>query len=192
MTRGNKHTIVALVEDHPGVLNRIVSKVRQRNFNIESLAVGHSETPGLSRMTFVVDASTTDVEQVVKQVDKLIEVVRIRDISDDDHLSRELAMIKVATTPATRSEIMQIVDVFRANIVDVNHDSLIVEATGDEDKIDSLLLVLQQFGIKELARTGCISMVRGHHGVTISEGEEEELEMPHYRGGRAPISTTSF
>ncbi|MBI4498031.1 MAG: acetolactate synthase small subunit [Chloroflexi bacterium] len=192
MTRKNKHTIVALVEDRPGVLNRIVSKVRQRNFNIESLAVGHSETPGLSRMTFVVDASTTDVEQVVKQVDKLIEVVRIRDISEEDHLSRELAMIKVATTPATRGEIIQIVDVFRAAIVDVSSDSLIVEVTGEEDKVDSLIRILEPYGIRELARTGRISMVRGHHGVTISEQDEEELEMPHYRGTRAPISTTSY
>src|SRR5687767_15424623 len=107
------HTVVALVEDRPGVLNRVASKVRQRSFNIESLAVGHSEVPGLSRMTFVVDGSAVDVEQVVKQVDKLIEVVRIRDISDDDHLARELALIKVTTTPSTRTEVMQIVDIFR-------------------------------------------------------------------------------
>ena len=120
------HTIVALVEDRPGVLNRVASKWRQRGFNIESLAVGHSEIPGLSRMTFVVDAATTDVEQVVKQVDKLIDVVHIEDITGHEVVTRELAMIKVRSTAATRSEILQIVDIFRASIVDVTSDSLIV------------------------------------------------------------------
>ncbi len=192
MTRKNQHTIVALVENNPGVLNRIVSKVRQRSFNIESLTVGHSETPGLSRMTFTVDAATNDVEQVVKQVDKIIEVVRIRDISDDEHLSRELALIKVATTQATRTEIMQLVDIFRANIIDVSGDALIVEVTGDEEKVDSLIEVLRPYGLKELTRTGSVAMVRGTQGITISELVEEELELPHYRGNRAAITTTSY
>src|SRR3990172_169533 len=156
------HTIVALVEDRPGVLNRIASKWRQRGFNIESLAVGHSEVPGLSRMTFVVDAATTDVEQVVKQVDKLVDVVHIEDITEDDVVSRELALIKVHSTPQTRSEILQIVDIFRATIVDVTSESLIVEVTGDEDKLDSLLKLLAEYGIIELCRTGRIAMSRGN------------------------------
>src|SRR3990170_6443941 len=113
-----RHTIIALVEDRPGVLHRIASKWRQRGFNIESLAVGHSEKPGLSRMTFVVDAST-DAEQVVKQVDKLVDVVDIRDISDEDIVSRELAIIKVRADRDNRGHILDIVDIFRAEIVDV-------------------------------------------------------------------------
>jgi acetolactate synthase-1/3 small subunit len=116
---------VALVED-PGVLNRIVSKWRQRGFNIESLAVGHSELSGLSRMTFVVDTANTDVTQVIKQVDKLIDVIHISDITDQDMIYRELALIKVPATPQNRSEIIQIVDIFRANIVDVDRIRFIV------------------------------------------------------------------
>ena len=179
-----KHTIVALVEDKPGVLNRIASKWRQRGFNIESLAVGHSEIPGLSRMTFVVDAATTDVDQVVKQVDKLIDVIRIEDITDENMVSRELALIKVRANAQSRSEIIQMVDIFRANIVDVGPDSLIIEVTGDEDKVDSLLQLLDGFGILELSRTGRVAMARGKEGVTLAE-EEHPLRLPHLPGGRA-------
>ncbi len=156
-----KHTIVALVEDKPGVLNRMASLFRRRSFNIESIAVGHSETPHLSRMTIVVDGTTTSVEQVRKQLDKVIDVVRVSDITEDNIITRELALIKVKATSATRSEIMQIVDIFRANIVDVSPDSLTVEATGDEEKIDSLYNLLRGFGIRELTRTGRIAMTRG-------------------------------
>jgi acetolactate synthase-1/3 small subunit len=156
-----KHTLVALVEDRPGVLNRVSSLFRRRSFNIESIAVGHSEQAGLSRMTIVVDGATTAVEQVRKQLDKLIEVVKVVDISDEPIVARELALIKVRATSATRSEIIQIVDIFRANIVDVSANSLIVEVTGDEDKIDSLYNLLKRFGVKELARTGRIALPRG-------------------------------
>jgi len=131
-----KHTIIALVEDRPGVLNRIASKWRQRGFNIESLAVGHSEMPGLSRMTFVVDANT-DAEQVVKHLDKLVDIVDIRDVSDEDMVAREMALIKVRCDAGNRAHIIEIVDIFRANIVDVSPDSVIVEVTGDEGKIDA-------------------------------------------------------
>jgi acetolactate synthase-1/3 small subunit len=159
-----KHTIVALVEDKPGVLNRMASLFRRRGFNIESIAVGHSETPHLSRMTIVVDGATTRVEQVRKQLDKVIDVVRVSDITGDNIIARELALIKVKATSATRSEIMQIVDIFRASIVDVSSDSVTVEATGDEEKINSLYNLLRGFGIKELARTGRIAMTRGALG----------------------------
>ena len=182
--RHEHHTIVALVEDKPGVLNRVASKWRQRGFNIESLAVGHSEIPGLSRMTFVVDAATTDVEQVVKQVDKLIDVVHIQDITDEEMVTRELAMIKVRSTPATRSEILQIVDIFRANIVDVTKDTLIVEVTGDDAKLDSLLQLLEEFGIIELCRTGRVAMPRGLS--RVAPEDEPHLVLPHLAGGRAP------
>ena len=159
-----KHTLVALVEDKPGVLNRMASMFRRRGFNIESIAVGHSELPHLSRVTIVVDGTTTMVEQVRKQLDKVIDVVKVSDISGDEIIARELALIKVKATSSTRSEIMQIVDIFRANIVDVASDSVTVEVTGDEEKIDSLFSLLRGFGIKEIVRTGRIAMVRGGSG----------------------------
>ncbi len=155
-----KHTLVALVEDRPGVLNRVASLIRRRSFNIDSIAVGHSEIPGLSRMTIVVDGATTAVEQVRKQLDKLIEVVKITELAEGRIIARELALIKVHSTSATRSEIIQIVDIFRAKIVDVAGDSVTIEATGDEEKIDSLYSLLRKFGIKELARTGRIALSR--------------------------------
>ena len=156
-----KHTLIALVTDKPGVLNRMVSLFRRRGFNIESLAVGHCELPNLSRMTIVVSGAAVTVEQVRKQLDKLVDVVKVSDISEEEKLARELALIKVKATSATRSEIIQVVDVFRANIVDVAPDSLTVEVTGDEEKIGSLVNLLRSFGIKEMAKTGRIAMTRG-------------------------------
>jgi acetolactate synthase-1/3 small subunit len=156
-----KHTLVALVEDKPGVLNRIASLFRRRSFNIQSLAVGGSEQPGLSRMTIVAVGDSAQVEQVRKQLDKLINVVRVSDITEEDMVTRELALIKVKATASTRSEIMQIVDIFRANIVDVAPGSLTVEVTGDEDKLDSLIRLLRDFGVKEVSRTGKIALTRG-------------------------------
>jgi len=159
-----KHTLVALVSDRPGVLNRVASLFRRRGFNIDSIAVGHSETAGISRMTLVVDGSNTSVEQVRKQLDKVADTVKVSDITGDDTVARELSLIKVRTTASTRSEIIEIVNIFRANIVDVASDSLTIEVTGDEDKIDSLLSLLRGFGIKEMARTGRIAMTRGERG----------------------------
>lgn len=159
-----KHTIIALVEDKPGVLNRMASLFRRRGFNIESIAVGHSEVPHLSRMTLVVDGATTMVEQVRKQLDKVVDVVKVSDITGGDMIARELALIKVKATSSTRSEIIEIVDIFRANIVDVASDSVTIEVTGDEDKINSLLKLLRGFGIKEISRTGRIALARGTSG----------------------------
>ncbi|MFW6150129.1 MAG: acetolactate synthase small subunit [Chloroflexota bacterium] len=156
-----EHIITALVEDKPGVLTRVASLFRRRAFNIQSLAVGHSERQGLSRMTVVVDGNDTQVEQVRKQLDKLINVIRVSDISDRAMVARELALVKVKATSSTRSEIMQIVDIFRATIVDVSADSLTVEATGDEEKLDSLFDLLRGFGIREISRTGRIALTRG-------------------------------
>jgi acetolactate synthase-1/3 small subunit len=156
-----KHTLVALVEDKPGVLNRMASLFRRRDFNIESIAVGHSEVPHLSRMTIVVNGTTAMVEQVRKQVDKLVDVVKVSDITGSDKVARELALIKVKANSATRTEIIEIADIFRANIVDVASDSVTVEVTGDEDKINSLYNLLSGFGIKEMAKTGRIAMTRG-------------------------------
>jgi acetolactate synthase-1/3 small subunit len=166
-----KHTLVALVEDKPGVLNRMASLFRKRGFNIESVTVGHSETPSLSRVTLVVNGSATTVEQVRKQLDKVIDIVKVSDVTDSSLITRELTLVKVKTTPATRSSIMQIVDIFRANIVDVSFDSVTIEATGDEDKISSLFNLLRGFGIKELTRTGRIALVRGDSSPLLIEKE---------------------
>ncbi len=164
-----KHTLVAIVEDKPGVLNRMASLFRRRGFNIESIAVGHSEVPHLSRMTIIVNGSNAMVEQVRKQLDKLIDVVRVSDITGDNITVRELALIKVKANSATRSEIIEITDIFRANIVDVASDSLTIEITGDEDKIDSMLKLLRGFGVREIARTGRVAMVRGNLGAVPAE-----------------------
>jgi len=170
-----KHTLVALVEDKPGVLNAISSLFRRRGFNIDSIAVGHSEQPNLSRVTIVVNGSPAVMEQARKQLNKIIEVIKTFDIKPDESVARELSLIKVKATPETRSEIMQIVSVFRANIIDVAHDSLTVEVTGDENKVDSLFHLLQSFGIKEMARTGRIAMTRGTME-PLPEGREAHNE----------------
>lgn len=166
-----KHTIVALVADRPGVLNRMASLFRRRGFNIDSIAVGHSETPNLSRMTIVAEGTNTQVEQIRKQVEKIIEVIRVQDITNQDIVTRELALIKVKSEPENRSEIMQIVDIFRAKIIDVSAGSLIVEATGDEEKVDSLYNLLKPFGIQEMTRTGRIAMPRGSQKTNMGKNK---------------------
>ncbi len=160
-----RHTLVALMEDKPGVLNRISSLFRRRNFNIESLTVGHSETPGISRMTVVAEGDRTAIEQVEKQLYKLINVTKVTDVTDGPTVIRELALIKVTASGATRSEITSLVDIFRAKTVDVAPDSLMIEITGTEDKVDSLAGLLRPFGIREMVRTGRIAMVRGNNRV---------------------------
>ncbi|MCK5213114.1 MAG: acetolactate synthase small subunit [Dehalococcoidia bacterium] len=159
----NRHTLLALVQDEPGVLTRVAGLFRRRGFNIESLSVGHCEQQGLSRMTIVVVGDDAEVEQVTKQLDKLIDVVSVTDITRDELVARELALMKVSAGPNDRSEIMQIVDIFRAKIVDVATESLTVEVTGSEDKINSLLRLLNGFGIMEMARTGRTALVRGNN-----------------------------
>ncbi len=159
-----RHTLVALVRDKPGVLNRVVSLFRRRGFNIASIAVGNSEEPGVARVTIGVIGSDAEVEQVRKQWEKVVDVVKVVDITAEPSVARELALIKVKATSANRSEIIQIVDIFRANIIDVAADSLIIEVTGDEDKLDSLCNLLKGFGIKEIARTGRLALTRGTSG----------------------------
>jgi acetolactate synthase I/III small subunit len=157
----SRRTLVALMEDKPGVLSHVANLFRRRNFNIESLTVGHTETSGISRMTVVVYGNDAVVEQVMKQLYKLINVTKVTDISDDAAVVRELALIKVHATSSTRSEIKQLADIFRAQIIDVALESMTIEITGTEDKVDSLINVLRPFGIKELVRTGRVAMVRG-------------------------------
>ena len=166
---GRHHTIAALVEDKPGVLTRVASLFRRRGFNIASLAVGNSELAGLSRMTFVVVGDQYTVDQATKQLDKLIDVVRVSDITSEDLVARELALIKVKSTPETRGEIIEMVQLFRANIVDVGTQTLVVEITGEEDKINALINLLEPFGIAEMMRTGRVAMVRGQADGRISD-----------------------
>ncbi len=155
-----RHTIVALMEDKPGVLNRVASLFRRRGFNIDSLAVGHSETEGISRMTVVVQGDDKTLEQVAKQLHKLVNVTKVFDLNGSS-VSRELALVKVHATPNNRSEVIGLANIFRSNIIDVSPESVIVEITGTEDKIESLLELLRPYGIQELARTGVVALARG-------------------------------
>ncbi len=169
-----QHTIIALVEDKPGVLTRISSMFRRRGFNIASLAVGRSEKPGLSRMTFVVNGDLTTVQQVTRQLDKLIDVIQVSYISTHQVVARELALLKVTTTPSTRGEIMQFAELFSANIVDVSPTRVVIEITGGEQKVNALEDLLRPFGITEMVRTGLVAMVRGQD----SGMEAENLGVP--------------
>ena len=174
------HTVSVLVANKPGARARVSNMFARRGFNIESLAVGHSEKPGLSRMTFVVDADT-NAEQVVRQLDKLIDVVDIRDVSHEDIVAREMAMIKVRSSRENRSQIIDLAEVFKAEVVDVATDSMIIEATGEEQKIDSLVALLEDFEIIELVRTGKVAMLRGS-AVSHPHEEEEEEHYERYPG----------
>jgi acetolactate synthase-1/3 small subunit len=157
-----KHTLVATVEDAPWTLNRVVSLFRQRGFAIDSLTIGRTHDAHISRLTMVVDGSKTAIEQVIKQLYKIIEIRKVSDLTEDQTVDRELALVKVSTkTAGARSEIMQIADIFRARIVDVASGSLIVEISGPSDKVDSILSLLRPFGIKEMVRTGLVAMTRG-------------------------------
>jgi acetolactate synthase-1/3 small subunit len=156
-----KHTIALIVENKPGVLVRIAGLFSRRGFNIDSLTVGATDKPDYSRMTITVEGDEVVLEQVTKQLNKLINVIRVSELAAEESVERELAIIKVAGKKEDRSEIMQIVSVFRAKIIDVSPRSIIVEVTGSEDKVEAMVRLLRQFGIKEMARTGKVSMVRG-------------------------------
>ena len=156
-----KHTLAILVENRPGVLARVAGLFMRRGYNIESIAVGATEDPTVSRMTIVVEGDKRDVEQITKNVHKLIEVLKVTDLTEEKMVDRELALIKVTAEAANRSEILQIVDIFRAKIVDVSERSVIVEVTGDEGKVDAMVRMLRPYGIKELVRTGKVAMARG-------------------------------
>ena len=157
-----KHTVIAWMEDKPGVLNRVAGLFRRRNFNIESLAVGHTEKPGISRMTFVVDGDERQLRQVHTQLAKLINVTAVQDVTNEPTVVRELALVKVNANSTNRAEILQLVDIYRAGIVDVAMDSLVIQITGPEDRVNSLISLLETFGIKEMVRTGRVAMVRGN------------------------------
>lgn len=155
-----KRTLVALVENKPGVLNRAASLFRRRNFNIDSLTVGRTENPAISRMTIVVEA---DAEKIRTQLYKLVNVIQVEDVTDLPEVTRDLALIKVRVDSKTRGEVVQLCDIFRAHIVDATPEAVIVEVTGNEDKINSMVELLRPIGILEMVRTGVVTMTRGDH-----------------------------
>ncbi len=166
-----KHTISLLVENKFGVLARISSLFSARGYNIDSLSVGITEDPNVSRMTIVVMGDEHVLEQVNKQLNKLIDVIKVTDYLDTPHIERDLVLIKVAAEKSTRSEVIQICDIFRAKIVDVGVETLVIEMTGENEKIDALLNMLRPFGIKETCRTGIVAMARGKQGISIPQTE---------------------
>jgi acetolactate synthase-1/3 small subunit len=155
------HTLVVLVEDHPGVLNRVVSLLRRRSFNIDSITVGHSEQPGMSRMTLVVVGDDLEVEQAGKQLYKLLEVLKVTDVTDLPTISHEMCLVKVAAKAQHRQEILLIAQIYDARVVDATPSTLLLEMVGSQDKIDALLAMVRPFGVRELVRTGAIAMTRG-------------------------------
>ena len=159
------HTISVLVEDQPGVLTRVAGLFARRGFNIHSLAVGTTETPGLSRMTIVVDVQRKPLEQVEKQHHKLVNVLKVAELEPGGSVERELALIKVRTSPENRYQVMEIAQVFRARVVDVSHGGLMIEATGPAEKVEALRELLEPYGIVELARTGRVALARGDAGL---------------------------
>jgi len=167
------HTFAVYVDNKPGVLNRVASLFRRRAFNIESLTVGHTETTGVSRMTVVVDTDEYGARRLEAHLYKLVPVRRVENITHEPAIARDLALIKVAATGESRTHVMQLVDVYRARIVDVSPESLVIETTGTEDKIDSLLEVLRPYGVVEMVRTGRVSMARRIHGA------EKRGPVPH-------------
>ena len=155
------HTLVVLVEDKPGVLDRVASLFRRRSFNIESLTVGHTDLPGLSRMTIVVNDDRHNIDRMTYHLYKLVNVIHVEDLTAKPMVSRDLAMVKVKVEPEKRAEILNMVGVFRAHVVDITPNALIVEITGDGEKIDGFVEVLKPMGIIEMVRTGVVAMSRG-------------------------------
>ena len=163
-----RHVLSALVQNQPGVLAHISGMMASRGFNIDSLAVGETEDPQLSRMTLVVRGDDAVLEQVRKQLDKVVTVVRVEDISSSDHVERDLMLISVQAPPARRSEISLLVEMFRGRVVDIGPETLMIEISGREDKIDAFIELMRPYGIIEMARTGRIALVRRR---TVSGGE---------------------
>lgn len=155
------HTLAVLVSNHAGVLARVAGLFSRRGYNIDSVAVGTTEDPEVSRMTLVVRGDDRVLEQVTKQLHKLIDVIKISDVTNDPVVKRELALVKVSANATSRAAIIQIIDIFRASIVDVAEKTVTCEITGGQDKIEALIQLLRPYGIREIARTGVIAMVRG-------------------------------
>ncbi len=156
-----RHTLAVLVENQPGVLSHVSGLFSRRGYNIESLVVSETEDHTVSRITLVVEGDEQVIEQVTKQLNKQVEVIKVNDITNEEIVERQLLLLKVSADPADRQEIMQIVDIFRCRIVDIGRRSLVVEATGDEKKIQAIIKSLRPFGIQELVCTGSVAMLRG-------------------------------
>jgi acetolactate synthase I/III small subunit len=172
------HTFIVTVEDRPGVLNRVASLFRRRGYNIESLTVGRTERLGVSRMTIVVITDEAGAGRIEANLYKLVNVISVSDVTSCPAVYRDLAIIKVAATQMCRPELVHLVDVFRARIIDLANDSLTIEITGGGDKIDGLLEVLRPYGVLEMARTGCVAMARGARsgvllGADVESGSSE-------------------
>lgn len=168
-----KRIVTATVNNQPGVLNRITGLFTRRDYNIESITVGVTENPSISRMTFVVNVDDeAKAEQLTKQLNKQIDVIKVQDITDQPKIERELALIKVVSNPQTRSELAGIIDPFRASIVDVSRDSLVVQVTGDSQKIEALIELIRPYGIKEIARTGTTAFTRGSKKAGSQENKQ--------------------
>ncbi len=155
-----RHTITMVVENRFGVLSRISGLFSGRGFNIDSIAVGEAAEPGTARMTVVTQGDRTIIEQIIKQLNRLVDVIRVVDLTDENFINRELALIKVNASQVTRQEIVQIADIFKAKVVDINQKTLMLEATGNEDKIDAIISMVRPFGLREVARTGRIALAR--------------------------------
>lgn len=162
----NRHTLSILVENKPGVLNRVAALFSRRSFNIRSLAVGQTEEPTISRMTVQVDADELPFEQVTKQLNKLVNVLKVVELEPEGSVSRQLVMFKVLTNRTNRAEVLQIVEVFRAQVVDIHTDSIVVQAVGSLEKVDALLEVLTPFGINEIVQSGAVAIGRGPRSIT--------------------------
>jgi len=162
----SRHTLSVLVEDKPGVLARVASLFSRRGFNIESLAVGPTEVPEVSRMTIVVNVEGAILEQMTKQLNKLINVLKIVELDEDASVQREIMLVKVKADLESRSHILETVQLFRAKVVDVATDAVTIEATGAHDKLDALLRVLEPFGVKELVKSGLVAVGRGPRSIT--------------------------
>jgi acetolactate synthase-1/3 small subunit len=160
-----RHVLVAIVNNRPGVLNRVASLMRARNFNIESLAVSHLDDPDISRMTITLRADDVLVEQAAKQLYKIIDVLKVQDVTDEPTVQHELALVKVRATDRTRGELISIVEMYKARIVDMAPESVIVETTGAETEVDALIALLRGYGIKEMVRTGTVVMSRGAQSI---------------------------
>jgi len=162
----SRHTLSVLVEDKPGVLARVASLFSRRGFNIESLAVGPTEVPEISRMTIVVSVDRLPLEQVTKQLNKLINVIKIVELDTENSVQREIMLVKVKADMQSRSHILETVQLFRAKVVDVSNDAVTIEATGNADKLDALLRLLEPFGIKELVKSGMVAVGRGARSIS--------------------------
>jgi acetolactate synthase-1/3 small subunit len=181
-----KHTFVAMVEDRPGVLTRVASLFRRRGFNIDSLAVGATEEQGISRMTIVVDGDDGVLQQVEHQLFKLIDVVKVTNLSKVDAVSRELALIKVRCGTLNRREVLDIVEIFRAQVIDVSPATLIIQVVAEEERLNALVDNLKPYGVMEMVRSGRIAMARGEQTSAVHEDEQDEVLRFHTESGRRP------